>query len=91
MHHDGNGWVTDHQGHQHWGRFGAAGLLVTDDDAATTASFARVGAAADRAGWDALNARTARAAQALWPTVTEPLLSREQARQRRGAHEARAR
>jgi 8-oxo-dGTP diphosphatase len=28
--HDGNGWVADHQGHQHWGRFGAAGLLVVD-------------------------------------------------------------
>lgn len=28
--HDGNGWVVDHQGHRHWGRFGAAGLLVVD-------------------------------------------------------------
>jgi 8-oxo-dGTP pyrophosphatase MutT (NUDIX family) len=27
---DGNGWVTCSLGHRHWGRFGAAGLLVTD-------------------------------------------------------------
>ena len=30
MLHDGNGWVADHQGRRHWGRFGAAGLLVVD-------------------------------------------------------------
>ncbi|MFC3689707.1 FAD-dependent oxidoreductase [Aquipuribacter hungaricus] len=63
---------------------GASGLLVSDDRDATTASFERLGAGADRAGWDALYARTARAAAALWPTVTEPLLSREQARERVG-------
>ena len=27
---DGNGWVHCALGHRHWGRFGAAGLLVTD-------------------------------------------------------------
>lgn len=27
---DGNGWVHCHLGHRHWGRFGAAGLLITD-------------------------------------------------------------
>jgi 8-oxo-dGTP diphosphatase len=27
---DGNGWVECSQGHRHWGRFGAAGLLITD-------------------------------------------------------------
>jgi 8-oxo-dGTP diphosphatase len=27
---DGNGWVRCSHGHRHWGRFGAAGLLVTD-------------------------------------------------------------
>ena len=27
---DGNGWVRCSRGHRHWGRFGAAGLLVTD-------------------------------------------------------------
>jgi 8-oxo-dGTP diphosphatase len=26
--HDGNGWVQCGQGHRHWGRFGAAGLLL---------------------------------------------------------------
>ena len=30
MLHDGNGWVVDDQGQRHWGRFGAAGLLVVD-------------------------------------------------------------
>jgi 8-oxo-dGTP diphosphatase len=30
MLHDGNGWVVDDSGHRHWGRFGAAGLLVVD-------------------------------------------------------------
>ena len=30
MLHDGNGWVVDDQGLRHWGRFGAAGLLVVD-------------------------------------------------------------
>ena len=29
---DGNGWVFCSLGHRHWGRFGAAGLLVTDGD-----------------------------------------------------------
>lgn len=28
MEHDGNGWVQCGQGHRHWGRFGAAGLLL---------------------------------------------------------------
>jgi 8-oxo-dGTP pyrophosphatase MutT (NUDIX family) len=27
---DGNGWVRCSIGHRHWGRFGAAGLLITD-------------------------------------------------------------
>jgi 8-oxo-dGTP diphosphatase len=27
---DGNGWVTCSLGHRHWGRYGAAGLLITD-------------------------------------------------------------
>ncbi|HEY0240307.1 MAG TPA: NUDIX hydrolase [Friedmanniella sp.] len=30
MLHDGNGWVVDGAGQRHWGRFGAAGLLVVD-------------------------------------------------------------
>jgi 8-oxo-dGTP diphosphatase len=28
--HDGNGWVSCDLGHRHWGRYGAAGLLVAD-------------------------------------------------------------
>lgn len=28
MHRDGNGWVDCAQGHRHWGRFGAAGLML---------------------------------------------------------------
>jgi 8-oxo-dGTP pyrophosphatase MutT (NUDIX family) len=27
---DGNGWVLCSLGHRHWGRYGAAGLLITD-------------------------------------------------------------
>lgn len=27
---DGNGWARCTLGHQHWGRFGAAGVLITD-------------------------------------------------------------
>jgi 8-oxo-dGTP pyrophosphatase MutT (NUDIX family) len=27
---DGNGWVICSAGHRHWGRFGAAGILITD-------------------------------------------------------------
>jgi len=27
---DGDGWTTCAQGHRHWGRYGAAGLLLTD-------------------------------------------------------------
>jgi 8-oxo-dGTP diphosphatase len=30
---DGNGWVRCAQGHRHWGRYGAAGLLLRHDDA----------------------------------------------------------
>jgi len=65
-------------------RRGEVGLLVSDDAAATTASFERLGAGADRAGWDGLYERTALAARTLWPTLTRPLLSREQARARVG-------
>ncbi|HYI53415.1 MAG TPA: NUDIX hydrolase [Microlunatus sp.] len=30
MEHDGNGWVQCDLGHRHWGRYGAAGLLIAD-------------------------------------------------------------
>ena len=29
---DGNGWTVCSQGHRHWGRFGAAGVLITDGE-----------------------------------------------------------
>jgi 8-oxo-dGTP pyrophosphatase MutT (NUDIX family) len=29
--HDGDGWTICRHGHRHWGRFGAAGLLLRDD------------------------------------------------------------
>jgi 8-oxo-dGTP pyrophosphatase MutT (NUDIX family) len=29
---DGNGWVVCSLGHRHWGRFGAAGILITDGE-----------------------------------------------------------
>ena len=60
---------------------GDGGLLVdTADDAATAASFASVGAGGDVAAWRAFGARTGALAARLWPTVTEPLLSRADAR-----------
>ena len=34
MEHDGNGWVWCGRGHRHWGRYGAAGLLLLDRQAA---------------------------------------------------------
>ena len=40
---DGNGWVTCRCGHRHWGRHGAAGLLLV-----------RAGGGADPDGWEAL-------------------------------------
>lgn len=36
---DGNGWVTCAQGHRHWGRHGAAGLLVRHHDKATGSAY----------------------------------------------------
>ncbi|WP_028047134.1 NAD(P)/FAD-dependent oxidoreductase [Cellulomonas sp. URHE0023] len=57
------------------------GLLVdTADDAVTAASFASVGATADRDAWRAFGARTGALAARLFPTMTEPLLSQTDAR-----------
>lgn len=57
------------------------GLLVdTADAAATAASFASVGAADDVAAWDGHGARTAALAARVFPTMTEPLMSRADAR-----------
>ncbi|MCZ4494868.1 MAG: FAD-dependent oxidoreductase, partial [Conexibacter sp.] len=61
---------------------GRRGLFVDHGDAAATrASFARVtGGDADLAAWDALYAQTARVAQRVFPTLTEPLRSRAELR-----------
>ncbi|MGB4779015.1 phytoene desaturase family protein [Microbacterium sp.] len=57
------------------------GLLVNREDAeATRASFAEIDAAADAEGFAALYEKTTRVAAALWPTVTNPLPTRSEAR-----------
>lgn len=58
-----------------------AGLLIDNTDAAATAaSFTRVGAAEDAEAFDRVYESTGELARALWPTVTEPLLTRSEAR-----------
>ncbi|MFP3467372.1 phytoene desaturase family protein [Leifsonia sp. SIMBA_070] len=58
-----------------------AGLLIDNTDAAATAaSFSRIGAADDAAGFDSVYRSTGELARALWPTVTEPLLTRSEAK-----------
>jgi phytoene dehydrogenase-like protein len=64
---------------------GRRGLLVDRLDAeATRASFARVtgdgGGTRDAAAWDALYARTTHVAQRVFPTLLEPLRSRDELR-----------
>ncbi len=57
------------------------GLLVDNGDAeATAASFAAIGAERDVAAWRTFYDDTASAARALFPTVTEPLLTASEAR-----------
>ncbi|WP_353815248.1 phytoene desaturase family protein [Agromyces sp. SYSU T00266] len=58
------------------------GLLVdVEADAATARdAFARVGAEGDAEAWQAFYADTARVAEALFPTLTEPLPTRAEAR-----------
>lgn len=58
------------------------GLLVDGeaDAAAARDAFARVGAADDADAWAAFSADTARVAEALFPTLTEPLPTRDEAR-----------
>ncbi|HMJ33700.1 MAG TPA: NAD(P)/FAD-dependent oxidoreductase [Baekduia sp.] len=69
---------------------GRHGLLVDHGDAAATrASFERVtGDGADQAAWEALYAQTARVAERVFPTLTEPLRSREELRAIVGDDEA---
>ena len=62
-----------------------AGLLIDHGDpAATAASFAAVGAAADAPRWEGFYGRVEELARAVWPTVTEPLLRRREMAHRIG-------
>jgi phytoene dehydrogenase-like protein len=57
------------------------GLLVdTGDPVGTAASFAAIGAGADAVAWASFSDATSRLAAALFPTVTEPLPTRSEAR-----------
>jgi phytoene dehydrogenase-like protein len=57
------------------------GLLVDNEDAQeTAASFARIGEAADAEGFEGFYSKTQVLAQKLWPTVTEPLMTRSEVR-----------
>ncbi len=57
---------------------GTRGLLVdAGDDAATRASFAALGAEADHAAWAPFYARTTALAERVFPTLLEPLRSRD--------------
>ncbi len=57
------------------------GLLVDNGDASATArSFDSVGATTDAAAWSIFYADTARVARAIFPTMTDPLMSRGEAR-----------
>lgn len=60
---------------------GVGGLLVDNGDAeATAASFAAIGATSDARAWGGFYDRTSHVARTLFPTVTEPLLTRSEAR-----------
>jgi phytoene dehydrogenase-like protein len=64
------------------------GLLVDNhDSAATAASFAAIGEASDATGFEAFYGKTARLAEKLWPTVTDPLRSRSEVRELVGEDE----
>ncbi|GAA1699624.1 NAD(P)/FAD-dependent oxidoreductase [Microcella alkalica] len=57
------------------------GLLVDNHDAAATAaSFAALGASTDAEAWGGFYEGTQRLARGLFPTVTDPLLTRSEAR-----------
>lgn len=62
-----------------------AGLLIDRlDDDATRASFERLNALADADAFASLYQDTTRVAEALWPSVTEPLVTRSQAKAKLG-------
>jgi phytoene dehydrogenase-like protein len=58
------------------------GLLVDSEAGpeASAAAFARIGAEADAAAWASFSRETARLAERLFPTLTEPLPTRDEAR-----------
>ncbi len=59
------------------------GLLIdNNDDAATDAAFTSIGASEDAVAFRALNAELLELAQRVWPTVTEPLPTRSELRER---------
>ena len=60
------------------------GLLIERADADLAAAFARIDAADDAPAWSAFSAATARLAEAVFPTMTEPLPSRSELRARLG-------
>jgi len=61
------------------------GLLVDNGDPAATArSFESIGAAADAAAWGDFYDGTSRVARALFPTVCDPLLTRDEAKRALG-------
>ncbi|NQX05673.1 NAD(P)/FAD-dependent oxidoreductase [Rathayibacter sp. VKM Ac-2856] len=64
------------------------GLLVDTGDAAATAdSFARMGAPEDAESFAGFSELTSRLARALWPTLTQPMLRRSEARRLVGEDE----
>lgn len=67
------------------GHLADCGLLIDKlDEDATRASFSRIGAQSDFESFNALYRDTTKVAQAIWPTVTEPLITRSQAKARLG-------
>ncbi|WP_405218681.1 phytoene desaturase family protein [Agrococcus sp. Ld7] len=67
----------------------ARGLLIdAGDEVATRASFAAIGAGDDADGFAAFTDRTTRLARSLFPTLTQPLPTRDAARDAAGATSA---
>lgn len=61
------------------------GLLIDNgDEQATSDSFAAIGAAADAPRWHEFYARAGELSRAIWPTMTEPLLRRQEMAHRVG-------
>ncbi|WP_206448036.1 phytoene desaturase family protein [Agrococcus sp. KRD186] len=83
------GYGHDGAGSGRSGLGGDRGLLIdAGDEAATRASFAAIGAAGDADGFGHFYDRTTRLAAALFPTLTEPLPTRDAARAAAGAASA---